>query len=115
MPSSKPLPEVVIGELIVDVYWSVEMQVEEHLHAAKAALSVEPETSGKQVDGVTSCPSATENHSDDSILSLPLVERKRRAEIAKEVLCEFLRQLLVSSHSVRQKYQTDIFSAETCR
>ena len=103
-PSSKPLPEVVIGELIIDVYWSVEMQVEEHLYAAKASLTAETETSEKQVDSATRSPSDEKKPSVDPTVKGAFMERKRRAETGKEVLCEFLRQLLVSLWFIHQKH-----------
>jgi THO complex subunit 2 len=95
-PSSKPRPEAVIGELIVDVYWSVEMQVEEHISAAKAALSVDPEMTEKPIDAEARSPSTERKSSDGPNRTVPFVERKRRAEASREILYDFLRQLLVS-------------------
>jgi THO complex subunit 2 len=95
-PGSKPRPEAVIGELLVDVYWSVETQVEEHLSAAKAALNGELEKTEKQKDGVR--PSAEQKIPEDPSAPIPIVERKRRAESSKEVLYDFLKQLLVRKH-----------------
>lgn len=97
VPTSKPRPEFVIGEHLVDVFWAVEMQVEEHLNAAKAALaatdSERPDMRRSEGSKEDAFPGTfKERHSGPSV---PPEERKRRAEVSRDVLYDFLRQLLV--------------------
>lgn len=110
-PSSKPRPEVVIGELIVDVYWSVEMQVEEHLVATKAVLSAELEKTDRHIDVAIKSPLPGQHFSDDPGFSVPYVERRRRAESGKEILYDFLGQLLVRPSLFLLESSLDFFLA----
>lgn len=111
VPSSKTRPEAVIGELLVDVCWSVETQVEEHLSVAKAALNADSGKTGNQKDIVTSSPSAQNKTTEDLSIPVPMVERKRRAESSKEVLYDFLKQLLVSSCPTLLEIRLNVFIA----
>lgn len=94
--SKKPRPEIAIGELLVDVFWSIEMQVEDHLCAAKMALNVNPRMIEKQSEEHSTRIAEEGNHVKRlSSSSVSPAERKRRAEAGKEILFDFLRQLLV--------------------
>lgn len=76
----------IIGDILVDVYWSVELQIEEQLNAFKTIIerqAITPETANGNI------PVVSLN------VTVPL-EEQRRAEIDKNALNSLLRGLLVS-------------------
>lgn len=76
----------IIGDILVDVYWSVELQIEEQLNAFKTIIERQamfPETANGNIPVVSpGVPMSSDEH--------------RRAEIDKSALNSLLRGLLVS-------------------
>ncbi len=86
--SAKSSNAVVFGELLVDLIWSIDVDIDEVYQDAKLALA-------NAEQGKTA---VVAEGSDPAEVLAKVAQAKKNAEVDKETLGNFVRQLVVSSN-----------------